>query len=251
MNIPAVLIDDESHNRSVLRTLIAKYCPDIDCIAEASSATGGYEQIVAHKPQLIFLDIKMPGGSGFDLLRRFGQIDFEVIFVSAFNEYAISAFEFNAVDYILKPIDYGRLQVAVDRAKSRIQTRVDAGHVLTFIQTLDEQSDLVNRISVHDRGRVILVSIADIVYLQALSDSTEIHLASAQQYLSSRSIKQFEEMLAHLPHFIRINKSILVNTRHIASYTKGEYCILTLDTGEEFEVSRRKKTDVLATLKGI
>lgn len=247
--INAILIDDESHNRSVLRELLSRHCPDVNCVAEAASVDEAHEQIAIQKPQLVFLDIKMPGGSGFDLLRRFERIDFEVIFVSGFNEYAISAFEFNAVDYILKPIDYQKLQMAVTRAEKKIATKTKEDNLFVFLQTLDQQSDVVQKIPVHDRGRVILIPFGDISYIKADSDSTEIYLSDCRCYFSSKSIKQFEEVLVKQAHFIRINKSIMVNTHRIASYTKGEYCLLVLDSGEEFEVSRRKKAEVLSKLK--
>jgi two-component system, LytTR family, response regulator len=247
--IKAVIIDDEAHNRNVLRTLLTAYAQEVEVIAEAQDADDAFFKIRHLHPQLIFLDIKMPGKSGFDLLRMFEKIDFEVVFVSAFNEFAITAFEFNALDYILKPIDHAKLKKAVGKAVDRVKANKEDDDILHFIKTLDEANDLITKFSVHHNGKVMLVNVSEIAFLEANVDYVNLNLVNGSRYTSSKSLKQFEEVLHPLKNFIRVSKSILINTDSIKSYTKGEVCIIELNNGQFFEVSRRKKTEILNRLK--
>lgn len=246
--ITALLIDDETPNRNVLRRLLGKHCPDIEVIGEARSADEAYSMITVQKPALIFLDIKMPGKSGFDLLRMFDAIDFEVIFVSAFDEYAITAFEFNALAYILKPIDFTKLISAVSKAVARIRQDKADKDIFHFIQTMAEKTDLVTKINIHHGNHVILINISDVVSIESVKDSVEIRTITGERFFSTKGIKLFERLLEQQKAFVRINRSVIINTGHIAGYTKGEVCILAMPGDHCFEVSRRKKTEVLAKL---
>src|ERR1700758_3090542 len=135
--ITALLVDDELHNIIMLQSLLKENCPQVRILDAASSADEAYAKINVLKPHLVFLDIMMPTQSGFDLLRRFEKIDFEVVFVSAFNEFAIYAFDFNAIDYILKPIDYTKLIRSVEKASQRIIKRATADDLVLFVKTID------------------------------------------------------------------------------------------------------------------
>lgn len=243
--ITALIIDDEAHNRNVLHTLLKKHTPAIEVIGEASSADAAFSKMQKLKPQLIFLDIKMPLKSGFDLLKMFEVIDFEVIFVSAFNEYAITAFEFNALGYILKPIDFSRLITTVDKAIAKITANKTNQNVFHFIKTLEEKNDLINKIPVHHNEKVILLTVGEIISVEVEGAICELKLINGQKYYSSKDLKLFEDMLEKIGDFIRINKSVIINANYIKSYSKGEICIIGMADGNEFEVSRRKKTEVL------
>lgn len=247
--ISAIIIDDEVHNRAVLRTLLGKYCPTITIIRECENANEAFEKIQELKPQLIFLDIKMPGKSGFDLLKMFSRIDFEVIFVSAFDEYAITAFEFNALGYILKPIDYSKLIITVDKAIFKIASNEKNNSVFHFIKTLDEKNDFINKISIHNNDKVILLNINYIISVEAIGGACEIKLEDGKIYYSSKELKLFEEILEKAGNFLRINKSVIVNLDYLVSYSKGEICNIELQNNIVYEVSRRKKSDVLSRIK--
>jgi len=247
--VGAIIIDDEVHNRNVLKTLLGKYCPMINVICECSSADDAFDKIRELQPQLIFLDIKMPGKSGFDLLKMFSRIDFEVIFVSAFNEYAITAFEFNALGYILKPIDYSKLVITVDKAIYKIASNEKNSSVFHFIKTLDEKNDVINKISVHHNDKVILLNINFIVSVEAKGGTCEIKLDDGKSYHSSKELKLFEEILEKAGNFIRINKSVIINIDYIVSYSKGDICVLEVQNNIFYEVSRRKKSEVLNRIK--
>jgi len=247
--VSAIIIDDEVHNRNVLKTLLGKYCPMINVICECSGADDAFDKIRKLQPQLVFLDIKMPGKSGFDLLKMFNRIDFEVVFVSAFNEYAITAFEFNALGYILKPIDYSKLIITVDKAIYKIVSNEKNNSVFHFIKTLDEKNDVINKISVHHNDKVILLNINYIVSVEAKGGTCEIKLDDGRSYYSSKELKLFEEILEKAGNFIRINKSVIINTDYIVSYSKGDICSLEVQNDTFYEVSRRKKSEVLNRIK--
>jgi two-component system LytT family response regulator len=249
--VSALIVDDEKHNVVMLQSLLKENCPDITILDTAHNADTAYEKINSLKPQLVFLDIKMTGKSGFDLLRQFSGINFEVIFVSAYNEYAITAFEFNALGYILKPIDYVALQKTVNKAISIINARdtINNHEIAQFIKTLEDKGDRINKILVHHNDKVVLLNVRDFVYIEGKTDYCEINLNDKSHYTSSKELKKFEDLLNEIGSFIRINKSIIVNTDYIKSYTKGEICEITVSTGQVFEVSRRKKTDIISLLK--
>lgn len=248
-SITALLIDDEAPNRNVLRRLLGKHCPEIEVTGEARSADEAYDLITERKPALIFLDIKMPGKSGFDLLRMFDAIDFEVIFVSAFDEYAITAFEFNALAYILKPIDFAKLISAVAKAVARIRQDKADKDIFHFIQTMEEKNDLITKINIHHGNHVILINISDVVSIESVKDNVEIRTTKGERFFSTKGIKLFERLLDCQKTFVRISRSVIINTAYISGYNKGEVCILVMPGDRCFEVSRRKKAEVLAKLQ--
>ncbi len=247
--IKAIIIDDEEHNRNVLNTLLERYCPLISIIGEAADANEAFGKINKLGPQLVFLDIKMPHKSGFDLLKLFDVINFEVIFVSAFNEYAITAFEFNALGYILKPIDYTKLIPVVDKAIAKIRAHEQNNNVFHFIKTLADKDDLISKIPIHNNGKVVLINIDEIISVEMKGELCELKLIDDTRYHSAKDLKLFEDMLEKVGDFIRINKSVIININHIKAYSKGEICVIDMMDNSAFEVSRRKKTEVLRNIK--
>ncbi|MES2513850.1 MAG: response regulator transcription factor [Bacteroidota bacterium] len=249
--VTALIVDDEKHNVVMLQSLLAENCPEINVLDFANDAESAYDKINLLKPQLVFLDIKMPGKSGFDLLRLFTEINFEVIFVSAYNEYAITAFEFNALGYILKPIDYVALQKTVKNATSIIYARnsLNNNEISQFVKTLDDKGDKINKISVHHNDKVVFLNVSNFVYIESKGGICELNLIDKSRYSSNKELKKFEDLFNRIGSFIRINHSIIINTDYIKNYTKGEVFTITVTTGEIFEVSRRKKTEILSVLK--
>ncbi len=247
--VKAILIDDETHNINVLSALLQKYCPQVDVIETCNSADDAYLKITELQPQLVFLDIRMPNKSGFDLLKQFTKFNFEVIFVSAFNEYAITAFEFNALAYILKPIDYSKLILAVDKAIAKIALNQSNEKVLHFVKTLEEKNDLVDKVSFHSNGKVVFVNITDIVFIEVAGETTCITDKLGSKYCSSKDIKLYEDLLIDFKQFVRISRCTIINVDCIKSYSKGEVCVIELCNSKSFEVSRRKKAEVLEKIK--
>ncbi len=247
--ITCIIIDDETATINVLGSMLQKHCPVVEMVGHTSSADEGYGLISEINPQLVFLDIKMPGKTGFDLLRMFDDISFNVIFVSAFDQYAIQAFEFNALDYILKPVDHSKLTRAVDKVKNKIGQE-NNNNIIHFIHSLDEKSQLIKRISLHHNEKVYVVDINEICYVQASRGYSEIVTINNQRMLSSKTLSDYEELLSAFPYFLRVNKSIIVNINFIKDYTKGSDCFITLKNRDDIiEVSRRKKTDIIQYLR--
>jgi two-component system LytT family response regulator len=246
--ISTLLVDDEEHNRSVLRTMVEAYCPMLKIIDEAENADEAFLKINKHKPQLVFLDIKMPGKSGFDLLKMFGEIDFEVVFVTAFDKFAVKAFEFNALGYILKPIDQTKLLKVIEKVSERIKINANQDLVLHFVKSLSD-TDHINKLSVHHNDRVIFIRIDEISCVEAGDDKTTIWLNDKSRYFSSKRLSEFENVLEVTGSFMRLSKSVIINSNFISHYTKGEVCIISMKTGQSFEVSRRRKSEIIRLLK--
>jgi two-component system LytT family response regulator len=249
--IRTLIIDDEEKNRTAIAALVAKHCPELDIVGEAASAEEGYRKIEQLAPHLVLLDVKMPGHSGFALLKRFEQIDFEVIFITAYDRYAIHAFEFNAVDYIMKPVSVTKLQIAVGRALERIKTKNNSELVMHFIQSLSDRDEALQKLSVHHNDRVVFIIVAEICSIESKTDTTTISLQDGKHYYSSKDLVKFEQVLEGNGNFIRINKSVIINIRHIKSYSKSETCTIEMITSQTFDVSKRRKHEILQKLKNV
>lgn len=249
--ITALIVDDEAHNRVFLRALLAEHCPAIQILDEAVDAHEAFSKIKTQQPKLVFLDIRMRDRSGFGLLKMFNEINFEVIFVSAYDKYAIKAFEFNAVGYILKPIDIDKLKKAVEKVSERIANDKKNDLALHFIQTISEGKDLISKFSVHHNGKVIFIHISEISFIEGRQENSMIVLTNNSHYLSTKNLAQFESILAETNNFIRINKSVIINTNDLRAYSKGEICQIDMKSGHSFEVSRRRKSEILKKLRDI
>jgi two-component system LytT family response regulator len=249
--ISTLIVDDEGHNRDNLRTLLKLHCPELKITGEAASSDEAFQEIKNHAPQLVFLDIKMPGKSGFELLKMFQEIRFEVVFVTAFDRYAIKAFEFGAVGYILKPIDVSKLKKTVEKAIEKIKLNTHNNVVLHFVKTLSDANGLLNKFPVHHNDKVVFIEVADISFIEAKEDSTVLTLFDNSHYYSSKDLGKYETVLEGAGNFIRINKSVILNTDYIKSYSKGEPCCIELKTGQSFEVSRRRKAEILKKLHAL
>jgi two-component system LytT family response regulator len=247
--ITTLLVDDEDHNRNVLRLLLEKHYPNLQIVAEAASADDAFLKIGEHKPALIFLDVKMPQKNGFDLLKMFTAINFEVIFVTAYDNYAIRAFEFNALGYVLKPINTSKLLKTVEKAVQKINANISGESILQLVNTISNTEYTLNRFSVHHNDKVIFVNIPDIMVIEAKEDNTTIQLLDNTRYYSSKNLAKYEDALGENDLFIRINKSTIINTNFLKNYSKGELCIIEMKNGQTFEVSRRRKSEILKRLK--
>lgn len=246
--IRSVIIDDEQASRGVLSDMLGKHCPTIEIAGFAGSATEGYQVIQQTQPELIFLDIKMPGKTGFDLLRMFDEINFDVIFVSGFDRYAIQAFEFNALHYILKPVDYSKLIQAVSKVEKKLVK--NDGHIIHLIHSLDERNKLISTISLHHNDKVHVIDISDISLIQSLGGYSEVVTITGQKLISTKTLAEYEELLNPYTNFLRVNRGILINTDYVKNYTKGMSCYITIKNYDtEIEVSRRRKTDIIKCLK--
>ncbi|MBX7053020.1 MAG: LytTR family DNA-binding domain-containing protein [Flavobacteriales bacterium] len=251
MLIRAVLIDDEASNRDVLRKLLTRFCPEVEIVGEAAHANAGYELIHKVKPDLVFLDIQMPQGNAFSMLNKFSTIDFRIIFVTSYDQYAVKAIKFSALDYLLKPVEVDDLIQAVERAKSTIiKTENQTSQVVHLLNNAKEV-ELEKSLAIHDRGKVRFIRIGDIAFMESDVNYAIIHLQNGEKIVTSRILKELEEVLEDYKLFLRINKSCIVNVNCVTQYSKKEPYTLTLKGGQEFEISRRKKQEVNERLDGL
>ena len=238
MKIKALLVDDEEKLRKVLEIKLRKHCPEIEIVGVADNADSAFDLIRDLNPDLIFLDISMPGESGFELLARFDSISFEVIFVTGFNNYILNALRVSAVDYLLKPVVTEDLIAAVHKAKIRITNRekIELYHVLKH--NLGHVGDQDSKIAIPGTNAYEFVTIKDIIRCEGWQKYTKIHLVDGTCLISSYNIGVFKEMLDSF-QFYNVHKSHLINTAHIDRYLMEGTLIMT--GGASVPVSRRRR----------
>jgi two-component system, LytTR family, response regulator len=245
--IKALIVDDEQSSIDLLQWLINQYCPDITAIHSARSVEDAMALLRSFRPDIVFLDIQMPHRSGFDLLTTIDTWDFEVIFTTAFNEFAIQAIRFSALDYLLKPVDETELKKAIERFKAK-RMYAPAGQVLfrNFIQNISQGNKEKFRLALAGVSEIKYVEMQEIVRLQAESNYTRIFLSGNKVFVSAKTLKEYDELLQAY-HFLRVHKSHLVNPAHISSYDRVG--VLNMSDGSKVEVSRRKKDILQKALK--
>lgn len=239
--IKSVIIDDEISNIENLSILLKKYCTKITVAATATNADQGLTTIREISPSIIFLDIQMAGKTGFDLLKSLVSPDFEVIFVTAYHEYAIQAIRFSAIDYLLKPININELINAVDRAILNIEKKKQNDRLENLIRSINNKSHL--RIAVPGNKETIFISPETILYCRADNNYTTFHLQNKEKIMSSKPIFEYEELLGGLG-FIRCHQSFLVNIVFVKSWTKADGDRLIMISGDEVPISRNNKEKV-------
>jgi two-component system LytT family response regulator len=245
-NIKAIIIDDEERARNTLSSLLLNYCPEVNILATCSNVPDGVLAINKHKPDVVFLDIEMPDYNGFELLGFFREIDFDIIFVTAYSEYAIKAFEISAVDYILKPIDIDQLKNSVEKLK---QKKLHS-QMQEQIELLKEsyKGDDIRKIALSMSNGLTFVEIADIVLLEADGAYTTFYLKDGQKIVVSKKLKFYEDILSNRSYFFRTHRSYFINVNFIKTYTRSENSIL-MENGFSVTISRDRKQEFEALLK--
>lgn len=241
--IKAMIVDDKLASIELLKWLINQHCSEISLVGHATSVKEAIPVIHEKEPDILFLDIQMPQQNGFDLLSGIGKWDFEVIFTTAYNEFAIQAIRYSALDYLLKPIDAGDLVKAVERFKVK-RIYAPAGEELyrNFIQNLSNKEKKLALTGVTD---IHYVALDEIIRLQAERNYTRFYFTDGKTFLSARTLKEYEELLPY-GEFIRTHRTHLINKRFVAQYDRDGF--LMLKDGSRVEVSRRKKEQVLKLL---
>jgi two-component system LytT family response regulator len=239
-----VIIDDEKHCCDNLQWLLNEYCPDVEVVAVSSTAEDGLAQIGRLQPQLIFLDVEMPGTNGFQLLERLHGIDPDIIFTTAYDRYAVRAIRFGALDYLLKPIDKDELREAVNKSLNRPHPNSlkQLAALLTHVKPNDNPS--VQKIALPTLHGYELVPLGNILVCESSSNYTDIRLIDDQHFLISRTLKEIGELLDRAP-FFRVHNSFLVNLDFAVRYLKGEGGSLVLKNDVTVPVSRSRKEELL------
>ena len=247
--LKCVIVEDETPSINTLISIIQKYLSDQLCIEGiAENAQDGYELILKAKPEIVFLDIEMPHQTGFEMLEMFEEINFQVIFTTGFDHYAISAIKFSALDYLLKPISIEELKESVKKAYERIDMQYNTQLIQNVLNTAKSPHDDENKIALSLNNEIEMVKVKEIVYCRANQDYTYVNLTNGKKVLVSKNIKHFEQLLSNYK-FFRTHHSYLVNKIHIKKYLKGEGGVIITEFDQEIPVSRRKRSDFLEWIK--
>ena len=245
--ISAIIIDDEAHCCKTLGMLLDEYCPDVQVIEQCGDADSGLTAIQRHKPQLVFLDIEMPNMNGFEMLEKLPAINFEIIFTTSYDQYAIKAIRFSALDYLLKPVEREELQRSVQKVSQRLQSPLPQ-QLEILLQRIHQPGSPVQRIALPTMEGLQMVAVNSIISCASDSNYTVFFLKNKQKLIVSRPLKEIEEMLDEYS-FIRVHNSYLVSLNEIDKYVKGEGGYLVMTDGSTIDVSRSKKETLLNKLR--
>jgi two-component system, LytTR family, response regulator len=247
--IRSIIVDDELKSRESLKILIRDFCKDVSVESMCQNVAEAVQQINEIKPDLIFLDIQLQRETGFDLLTRFNSVDFEVIFTTAYSEYAIRAFKFSAIDYLLKPIDIEDLRDAVAKVHKKKESDTLSQRLHELIHNLKSGSRETYKLALPTADGLVFVRISDILYCEASSNYTEITMTDNKKYLVSRTLKEYDEMLSD-QNFFRIHHSYLINLNGVKKYVRGEGGYVIMTNEKTLDVSKRKRDGFLEKIAG-
>ena len=244
----AVLVDDEISNLENLQALLEKHCPQVSVLAMAQSVGDAVDVIGKYLPNLVFLDIQMGDKTGFDLLKLLPWRYFEVVFVTAYDQYGIQAVKFAALDYLLKPIDIEELMDAVNKAEYKLATQKQNSQLEFLLQQLKKSEKNVGKIALQMQSEIRYVTLSEIVRCEADNTYTHFILANGEKILVSKSLKEYADLL-HPNGFVRTHQSHLVNPKYVKSWLKEDGGILLLMSGEKIPISRPNRNMVKLALQ--
>ena len=244
--ITATIVDDEPDCCESLAMLLERYCPEVKVLDICYSAETAIQSIKEHQPQILFLDIEMPFMNGFELLEKLGNINFELIFTTSYDQYAIKAIRFSALDYLLKPIDREELQRAVQKCAQRNQHPLPQQLDL-LLQKLKHPNIPVSKIAIPTIEGFQLVAVESIISCESEGNYTHLFLTNKRKITASRTLKDIEEMLENYP-FIRVHNSYIANINEVEKYIRGEGGYLVMSDGSSINVSKSRKDFLLKKL---
>lgn len=259
MTLRAIIIDDEQGAQTILSVLLQDYCPNVEVVAIADSVSTGIEVIQKYEPELVFLDIEMPFGSGFDLLEQLQRWNFDVVFTTAYDQHALRAFKVSAIDYLLKPIEVEELQRAVQRVeqKREEQSLRTLASVLELERKTKEKMELLlhtlaerasaERMALPTSTGMEFVEIDEVVRCEGMINYTNIHFLERDPLLVTRTLKEFEQMLEG-SSFFRVHNSHLINFRYVVRYIRSNGGQIVMADGKTIDVSRRRRDEFLGHL---
>ena len=245
--IRTVLVDDEIDSIRVLQRLLEGYCPEVGIVGKADGVEVGVHVIQSTKPDLVFLDIEMTQGNAFDLLNQLQPIEFQVIFVTAFDNYAIRAFKYSAVDYLLKPIDIDDLRSALERVMRRVQGKTFLDQMETLLYNVETFQLTQQKMAVPTLTGLVFIPIKDIMRFEAKGSYTTIFLTNTEQIIATRNIKEYEDLLPSAI-FCRVHNSHIINLHKIQKYHKGRGGYVVMEDGTNIEVASRRREEFLQRL---
>ncbi len=240
MQLKTIIVDDEPNNIRNIESILQKHCENIDLVGNANSVESANRLIKEVQPDLVFLDIEMPKGNAFDLLESLEDISFEIIFVTAYNQYAIKAIRFSALDYILKPINIENFKEAVNKAVEKATAKNNNDRLENFIKNINQKPAFDKRIALPTEDRVVFIPTKDILYCKGENNYTNFVIKDGSSLLVSRTLKEYEELLDE-HGFVRIHQSFLINLKYIKSYVKSSGGYVIMENGEELSIARQRK----------
>jgi two-component system LytT family response regulator len=250
MKYTAIIIDDEAMGAERLQLLLERYCPEITILSVCLKPQLGIDMIKQKKPSIVFLDIEMPNMSGFNVLEQLTSENFECIFTTAYDQYAITAIKHNALDYLLKPIDITELQAAVSKAKTKIDNgNTNLSQMVTKLIGSMELKNESPKFSIPVGGELLFVKADEVLYFEADSSYTHIYLDNTKtaKITTSKNLKTIEEGIINIPNmdfFFRIHNSYIINIKNVIKFNKGLYKKVIMKDGKELEVSRSKISEL-------
>lgn len=242
--IKAILIDDEVHCLETLSLLLKEYCPQVQLLDQCRSAKKGLEAIEKMRPDLVFLDIEMPVMNGFEMLEQFTEISFVIIFTTGYDQYAIKAIRFSAMDYLLKPIDPKELVIAVKKVQEERHLPM-AEQFQMLLKHIQGKSSGFNKIAVPTAEGFELIPADQVIHCDANDNYTHFLLKNKSKIIACRTLKEIEEQLMDFPFFVRVHNSYLVNLNEVTRYVRGEGGYLVMSDGTSINVSRSRKEALL------
>jgi len=243
--IRAILVDDEQECLNALAYDLRNYCPEVEIVDICKGGKLGIKSIHKHKPDMVFLDIDMPIISGFDLLEMIGQIDFSVVFTTAYDKYALKAFKISATDYLLKPIDKAELKKAIQKVETKKSIKSPNEQVIFLLDQLKAlDDDNVKKIALPTFEGTEFINFKDIMYCEADGAYSNVYFVNGEKLYISKTLRYLEEALCDY-HFFRSHKSYIVNTDFMKRYVKADGGYLLLDNGKQIKVSRSKKEEII------
>ncbi len=243
--INAVIIEDKSVNAKTLQAMIRSYCPTVNIVGMAGNIDNAFTMLCQHTPDLIFLDIEMPGGSGFDLLHKFESVPFEVIFTTAYNQYAIEAFQENALDYLLKPINISNLQRAVAKTEKQVALKKSNEQVSKYLKSLQKLAP--SKISLPTLDGYLFIAPQEIIRCEASGSYSNFYMSSGKKIVVSMLLKKCEDLLPS-ELFLRVHNSHIINIQFVQQYIRGRGGYLLMQDGSRVDVAASRKQDFLDTM---
>lgn len=242
--VKAIIIDDEIHCQETLSLLLKEYCPQVEILGLCANAKLGSESIDKHNPDLIFLDIEMPGMNGFELLEQFNEVPFAVIFTTSYDQYAIKAIRFSALDYLLKPVDPAELISAVKKVEEQRHLPI-AEQFQMLLKQVNGKGGGFNKVAVPTTEGFELIPADEPLYCEANDNYTHFYLKNKKKIIACRTLKEIEEQLQDFNFFVRVHHSYIVNLNEVTKYVRGEGGYLIMSDGSSVNVSRSRKESLL------
>jgi two-component system LytT family response regulator len=245
----ALIVDDEAKARSVLKELLAEFGTTIEVVAMADDIPSAVKAIHHHKPDVVFLDIEMPGYNGFQLLEFFDKIDFKIVFTTAYSEYAVQAFEISAVDYLLKPIQISQLERTIGKLQN-LQPLPDTDNKQLEVLKQAVSGKKISRVALPVGSSILFVDIQNVIYVEADGSYTRFHIAGGESILVSKVMKEYEAALINSGNFYRVHRSYMVNTERVKKIVRNDGGYLVMDNDQQIPISRDQRENVYALLVG-